>query len=170
MTSLQLLFKDILPYFTIISNFIICFLFTKIELKSIFQNIFDQKFNSTMISLYTAALIAIITIVFPPGYEYIWPLQNIVNIFIGVTIGKLIQLSQLPIILLSLSCLTLYDAVAVLGTQRFTDGGQSIMEQVARSKLIDSADTISTMAYVDNSNIWSVVTSNIQDIISSTAV
>jgi len=64
-----------------------------------------------------------------------WPVQNIVNMCIAITTARALQLPKLPTILLALFGLTIYDVVAVLGTQQFTDGGNSIMEAVARAKV-----------------------------------
>jgi hypothetical protein len=49
--------------------------------------------------------------------------------------ARALQLPQLSAILLALGGLTVYDFLAVIGSQQFTDGGASIMESVARAKI-----------------------------------
>ncbi|KAJ1431417.1 signal peptide peptidase-domain-containing protein [Ochromonadaceae sp. CCMP2298] len=73
-----------------------------------------------------------------------WPVQNIVNMCIAITTARAVQLPRLPTVLAALAGLVAYDVVAVLGTQQLTDGGQSIMEAVARAKVgIASAPAVS---------------------------
>jgi hypothetical protein len=141
------LFVDITTAFGVMSNVAVSFLFTTSEFRSafgtIFGNVDGQKDDaegaeSSGLLLKASAVIAAIIVglsfTSPPGGVF-WPLQNIVNICITVTVARLFQLNSFPAIALALLGLTAYDALFVYGTQQFTDSGASIMEAVARAKL-----------------------------------
>lgn len=79
----------------------------------------------------------------PPGGPF-WPVHNIVNSCLVVTVVRVLQLSTLPAVVLALTGLTIYDVLAVTGTQVLSDSGSSVMEAIATAKL-GLASTTSSM-------------------------
>ena len=147
---------QIIPIISFVSNFFVSFLFSKVEIQWIlnqFNNnnnnnnnnsnkndnfVVDEKQgknNTTNISIIISLIITIIAFLNPIGSQYFWPVQNLINIFITITITRAFQLQQLPLILLLLLLLIGYDVFAVLGTKSFTDNGNSVMEAVAATKM-----------------------------------
>jgi hypothetical protein len=87
-------------------------------------------FSSSLLALAVTAAVFL-----SPAGGALWPLQNVANAFVAVTVARVVQLPSLPLALSALGGLILYDFIAVSGTQQFTDGGLSIMEAVARAKI-----------------------------------
>lgn len=69
-----------------------------------------------------------------PGGPY-WPIHNIINACIAISVSRIAQLPKLGWIIGLLALLMAYDVFFVYDTQVLTDGGESIMESVAKSKL-----------------------------------
>ena len=90
--------------------------------------------TASLLANMSAMILTLTAFSFAPGTG-LWPIQNIVNFCIAVTMARALQLPQLSAILLALGGLTAYDFLAVIGSQQFTDGGASIMESVARAKI-----------------------------------
>jgi len=123
------------PGFLFFSNLAVCFFFCKNELKYLVNAsklVPKEKINEVSAGL--AGAITLLCVLSAPGTQ-VWSLQNFINVCIAVTVARALQLPRLPFIVLALTGVTVYDAVSVLGTERFTDGGASIMEAVARAKV-----------------------------------
>ena len=130
--SLAVIFSS----FAAVANIAVSFLFTKTE----FNWILSQSRKLTegtalKTSIIVSAILTLIAFSAAPGAVGVWPIQNIINVCITVTMARALQLPQLPSVILALVGLTFYDFFAVIGTQQFTDGGASIMESVARAKI-----------------------------------
>ena len=69
-----------------------------------------------------------------PNTDISWPVQNVVNMCIAITVSRVLQINELKWVLVALAGVTLYDFLGVVGSQQLTDGGSSIMEAVARAK------------------------------------
>ena len=87
--------------------------------------------------------------VLPPAAA--WPLRNLVNSCIAVTVARGLQLPTLPLVAAALSGLVAYDTLSVYGTGALvapaaaaeaaagaSQASQSVMEAVARAKLSGS--------------------------------
>ena len=88
--------------------------------------------------------------VLPPAAA--WPLRNLVNSCIAVTVARGLQLPTLPLVAAALSGLVAYDTLSVYGTGALvapaaaaeaaaagaSEASQSVMEAVARAKLSGS--------------------------------
>ena len=127
---------DIIKYLILSSNFFVCLFFSKTELRNYIQNLFNISADSKLTEQLAFALgllgsIAAVTSL--PTADY-WPLFNIINVFIAITVGRAVQIPQLNYIIISLLLLVAYDYVAVSGIQQFTDNGVSIMESIATAK------------------------------------
>ena len=122
------LISQSLPFISFLSNFSVAFLFSKVEIQWLLT-LFKQN-NPVVKSIFVSLFITSIAFLFPTGNEFIWPLQNLINVFITITIARALQLEQLPLIILSLLGLVTYDVAAVIGTKAFTDGGQSVMVNI----------------------------------------
>eukprot|EP01038_Epipyxis_sp_PR26KG_P004656 gene4656-6543_t len=145
--SLASLLSSSIPILTIISNFMVCFLFFKTEFKY-FVNVLNS--NNSKKNFNNFDYVSILSFLFVffsffPPFIQLWPLQNIINSSIVITVCRAIQLSSLPSIVWSLAILTLYDIFFVLGSQKFTDGGESIMEAVAKAKMSINNNNINNM-------------------------
>lgn len=141
--------SDLLPTISTwingMSTFLVCFLFSKVEIQRIVEYLWkDSKFLSIGASLIISSL------AFISGVN-LWPLHNIVNSHIATNVSRLFQFPELKWIIALLSLLVAYDVFFVNGSQIFTDGGTSIMDSIARSKLAISSTTPSF-----NSDISSV--------------
>ena len=127
---------DIIKYITLSSNFFVCLFFTNAELRNYIQSLFNTTADSKLTGqfAFTLALLgSVIALTSLPSADY-WPLFNIINVFIAITVGRVVQIPQLNYIIISLLLLMGYDYVAVSGIQQFTDNGVSIMESIATAK------------------------------------
>jgi hypothetical protein len=95
-------------------------------------------------------------LVIPSGGAF-WPIHNVINACIAITVSRIMQLPKLGWILALLALLMTYDVFFVSGSQVLTDGGMSIMESVAKSKL--QTDIAYDFSGGSTSSILSVATS-----------
>jgi hypothetical protein len=123
-----------------IGPFFVCVLFAKAEIQEFLLSRFenfnksnDETISSDALALGVAVLLSVLAYTSSPGGATLG-FQNICNAFIAVVMARALQFPRLPAIVLALIGLMVYDVVAVLGTQQFTDGGMSVMEELARSK------------------------------------
>ena len=134
--GIQLPLKEIFSTFILVSNAIVCYLFTKTTLfGSTTTNATDSATRpSTLHVIIPVALVAL-SFLIPPGGALLWPVHNIINACICVQVGRVLQLNQLIPVLIAIIGLMFYDVVAVTTTQTFTDNGASVMEAIATAKL-----------------------------------
>lgn len=148
------------------SNFLVAFLFTKVEFQWLYSYL--PKISSSShasgerASLGLALPVAFITTALAFGSS-LWPLQNLINCCITITMARALQLQQLSAVVLALVGLTLYDFLAVVGTQQFTDGGTSIMESVARAKINAPAVSEGVNHIADGFNVIQASSSIVSD-------
>jgi hypothetical protein len=148
--DLQKKILNFVSSFSFISNAAVCSLFSGVEIQALFStfrtflnknsdknenenknqiknintNNKDIDSNNALtntIPLIISLIIAAISFLTPAGGPA-WPLQNILNICIAITVGRAVQLPRLPYIILALTGLVFYDVFSVVGTQQFTDG------------------------------------------------
>ncbi len=156
---------DIIKYLILSSNFFVCLFFTKIELRNYIQNLFNISVDSKLteqLAFVLGLLGSIVAVTSLPTADY-WPLFNMINIFIAITVGRVVQIPQLNYIIISLLLLVGYDYVAVSGIQQFTDNGVSIMESIATAKSsIVPATTVpdSSIVHATSSTIGSSTLAN----------
>lgn len=142
--------KEALLFFTTGTNILVSLLFTRAEI-AVAADVFLSPWRDVVLGeadgsgrgedegrrgLFVSLLsIGVVFGAFcsPPGTA--WPLHNLVNTCIAVTVARLLQLSRLPLVLLALGAVAAYDVIAVMGSQVLTDGGASVMEAVAMAKL-----------------------------------
>lgn len=72
--------------------------------------------------------------------QFVWPLRNVVNSCLAITVARAVQLPRLSFVVAALGGLMLYDGVGVNGPLLALPAGAetvgpSVMEQVARAKL-----------------------------------
>jgi presenilin-like A22 family membrane protease/uncharacterized membrane protein YciS (DUF1049 family) len=168
---LQPLLMQVFPLLQALPTMALSFFFTRSELSYLLQGLtkktnneladkeeISKTTNSTWISnLLSAVLVSLAFSNLSVGGD-LWSVHNIVNVFITITMSRLLQLKQLSYIILALVGLCVYDVISVYGTQSFTDGGQSIMEAVARAK-------ISSTPPSDSGTTDTVITSTINSFI-----
>ena len=118
------------PLLLVLPNLAVSFLFVRVELQYVFQFAKGRQIIGSII----AAMVVSMTYLYGANYV-LWPLHNVVNMCFVITMSRLFQLPTFSSICLALGGLTIYDYVAVYGTQQFTDGGQSIMEAIATARL-----------------------------------
>lgn len=80
------------------------------------------RYQSVLVSVLAATVT--IGAFLGPANSAGWALGNAVNMSIAITMARLFQLQELLPIFLALMFLTLYDVIAVIGTQHLTDGGE----------------------------------------------
>ena len=102
------LFLQFISFLTLFSNAAVCSLFSKAEIQSAFSNIFSQFYNKEgdgsnsnnknnsieilmenkiAIPFIISLIISVISFFCPPGGSA-WPVQNILNVCIAVTVGN----------------------------------------------------------------------------------
>lgn len=144
--DMKTLIATLLPFISVASNGIVCYLFTKTEVQNFLSMIWkkdisvptdyysDNNSSAGVVAGLASALLLGSALLSPVGGS-LWPVHNIINLCISVTVARAFQLTKLPLVVAALFGLTVYDVVSVLGTQQFTDGGKSIMEAVAMAKI-----------------------------------
>ena len=131
---------------SLISNGAVALLFSKTEIgHALGDKSTASASASASASTLAAAVLVGLSLVGGNGGAT-WPVQNLVNAFIAVTVCRACALPKFGQVVLALLGLVLYDVVAVAGTVQFTDSGQSIMEAVARAKISASAVSASASA------------------------
>lgn len=151
-----LLLKNIvLPTLITLPTLSISYFFSKYEVSNIFSSVINEKQSRVLSQVMAVLLVALSYSSWSVGGG-LWSVHNIVNMCIAVTMSRLLQLEQLPFIVLALLGLTVYDVVAVFGTQQLTDGGQSIMEAVATAKISTASSAAPTIPSVDQASISSI--------------
>jgi len=137
-----------LAAFSLISNGAVALLFSKTEIGHALgdkESASASASASSSASTLAAAVLVGLSLAGGNGGAT-WPVQNLVNAFIAVTVCRACALPKLSQVAVALLGLVLYDVVAVAGTMQFTDSGQSIMEAVARAKISASAVSASASA------------------------
>lgn len=156
----------------LLANVAVCIVFSNIEIKNALTTIFQGSSSSTsssnddnkniiyspVFSFGIALGISALAVLSGTGGG-LWPLQNIINMCISITVARALQFSRLPTIILALIGLVFYDYVTVIGLQQFTDGGASIMEAVARAKIETSSTPLGSVAPSVGSAVTSLVES-----------
>lgn len=141
--------QSLVPLLAAAPTVILTILFTCNELKNLLSIQADSKKDSiaVVVSVLLSLLALSSTCYDPNALLAPWWVHNLLNTFIVITMGRLLQFSSLPVILLALAGLVAYDATLVFGTQALTDNGESIMEAVAKTKLNlqQATDTTSVM-------------------------
>ena len=158
-SALQNVVFGVGPVISAVATTGVCALFSKAELQRLFAGIekdsngrivFEKKQDIAILIAIVFSAIAvfnpIISKLVPPsalnGGRGLWPVGNVVNLLVGVTISRAFLLPTLPLTILALTGLVVYDAFFVLGTQALTDGGQGIMEAVAMAKLQSASSAV----------------------------
>ena len=129
---------------SLISNGAVALLFSKTEIGHALGEKSTASASASASTLAAAVLVGLSLVGGNGGAT--WPVQNLVNAFIAVTVCRACALPKFSQVVLALLGLVLYDVVAVAGTMQFTDSGQSIMEAVARAKISASAVSASASA------------------------
>jgi hypothetical protein len=129
---------------SLISNGAVALLFSKTEIGHALGEKSTASASASASTLAAAVLVGLSLVGGNGGAT--WPVQNLVNAFIAVTVCRACALPKFGQVVLALLGLVLYDVVAVAGTVQFTDSGQSIMEAVARAKISASAVSASASA------------------------
>jgi signal peptide peptidase-like protein 2B len=144
------------------ANTIVCIVFSNIEIKNAITTLFNNNAidggnsnNNSKVAIGLAVLLSIIAVISGTGSS-LWPLQNVINMCISITVARALQFNRLPTIILALFGLVFYDFVSVIGLQQFTDGGTSIMEAVARSKFETVQSSVASSATSIQSTITAI--------------
>ena len=126
----------LLPLLGQVSSGAVVFLFSKSELEALQQQLqpWLPKQLPAASSTALAAALSAAALLCPLGGP-LWPAQNAANVLVAATVCRAATLSRLRFVLPALLGLVLYDVLAVAGTAQFTDGGQSVMEAVARARI-----------------------------------
>ena len=120
---------------TLLSNLAVCFLFSKVQIKTAIRSIgFLRGVEYSTAAAAAAAALSVVCIASAPGSP-LFPLFNVVNAFIAATVARLFLVEELRYIVFALLAMVAYDYFFVIGSAAFfTDNGQSIMEAVANAK------------------------------------
>ena len=86
-------------------------------------------------SFAASAALTVLSFSVAPGGDLLWPIHNLVNAALAINVSRALQIPKLTWIAALLLLLVGYDVFFVNGSQMLTDGGSSIMESVARTKL-----------------------------------
>jgi hypothetical protein len=127
------------------------------------------EFNNTVAFL--TSTILILSVYFFPFFNSsntdLWPLKNIINMFIAITVSRVLVLSNFSTICLALFGLVFYDVFFVIASQQLNnnnnnDGGVSIMEAIANSKIAQNLATTTTTTNngVNNDIINNIIMNN----------
>lgn len=114
------------------ANAAVSFFFGKAELEALQKRFAPQLPPAT--TTVAAAALATVALLNPIGSAWAWPVQNLVNALIAVTVSRAIFLSDFRAVLIAIVGITAYDFVGTVGSTLYTDNGQSIMEAVALAK------------------------------------
>ena len=134
--GMQLPLKEIFSTFILVSNAIVCYLFTKTTLFSPTSiTTPDSAKQPSTVEVIIPIVFVALSFFIPPGGALLWPVHNIINACICIQVGRVLQLNQLIPVLIAVVGLMFYDVIAVTTTQSFTDNGASVMEAIATAKL-----------------------------------
>ena len=134
--GMQLPLKEIFSTFILVSNAIVCYLFTKTTLfSSTISDTPDSGSQPSTLQVIIPIVCVALSFLIPPGGALLWPVHNIINACICIQVGRVLQLNQLIPVLIAIIGLMFYDVIAVTTTQSFTDNGASVMEAIATAKL-----------------------------------
>ena len=134
--GIQLPLKEIFSTFILVSNAIVCYMFTKTTLfGSSTSDATDSATQPSTLQVIIPIALVALSFLIPPGGVLLWPMHNIINACICIQVGRVLQLNQLIPVLIAIIGLMFYDVIAVTTTQSFTDNGASVMEAIATAKL-----------------------------------